>query len=63
MYNYEMYNLLRLRYLDEILKILVVVVISIFQLFHDKDKVSSVQEACSKCFVVHLLKFEILQTT
>ena len=26
-------------------------------------KVNSVQEACSKCFAVHLLKFEILQTT
>ena len=26
-------------------------------------KVKSVQEACAKCFAVHLLKFEILQTT
>ena len=26
-------------------------------------KVNSVQEAFAKCFVVHLLKFEILQTT
>ena len=26
-------------------------------------KVNSVQEACAKCFGVHLLKFEILQTT
>ena len=26
-------------------------------------KVSSVQEACAKCFAVHLLKFEILQIT
>ena len=26
-------------------------------------KVNSVQEACAKCFVVHILKFEILQTT
>ena len=26
-------------------------------------KVNSVQEACAKCFTVHLLKFEILQTT
>ena len=26
-------------------------------------KVNSVQEACAKCFAVHLLKFEILQTT
>ena len=25
-------------------------------------KVNSVQEACAKCFSVHLLKFEILQT-
>ena len=25
-------------------------------------KVNSVQEACAKCFAVHLLKFEILQT-
>ena len=28
-----------------------------------KLKVNSVQEACAKCFVVHILKFEILQTT
>ena len=27
------------------------------------NKVNSVQEACAKCFAVHLLKFEILQTT
>ena len=26
-------------------------------------KVNSLQEACAKCFVVHLLKFEISQTT
>ena len=26
-------------------------------------KVNSVQEACAKCFVVHILKFENLQTT
>ena len=26
-------------------------------------KVNSVQEACAKCFVVHILKFEILQIT
>ena len=26
-------------------------------------KVNSVQEACAKCFAVHLSKFEILQTT
>ena len=26
-------------------------------------KVNSVQEACAKCFVVHLIKFKILQTT
>ena len=26
-------------------------------------KVNSVQEACAKCFAVHLLKFEILLTT
>ena len=26
-------------------------------------KVNSVQEACIKCFAVHILKFEILQTT
>ena len=26
-------------------------------------KVKSVQEACAKCFAVHRLKFEILQTT
>ena len=28
-----------------------------------KCKVNSVQEACAKCFAVHMLKFEILQTT
>ena len=27
------------------------------------NKVNSVQEACAKYFAVHLLKFEILQTT
>ena len=27
------------------------------------DKVNSVQEACTKCFAVHILKFEILQIT
>ena len=27
------------------------------------DKVNSVQEACTKCFAVPILKFEILQTT
>ena len=27
------------------------------------DKVNSVQEACAECFAVHILKFEILQTT
>ena len=26
-------------------------------------KVNSVEEACAKCFVVHILKFEILQIT
>ena len=26
-------------------------------------KVNSVQEACAKCFAVHILRFEILQTT
>ena len=26
-------------------------------------KVNSVQEACAKCFPVHVLEFEILQTT
>ena len=26
-------------------------------------KGNSVQEACAKCFAVHILKFEILQTT
>ena len=26
-------------------------------------KVNSVQEACAKCFAVHILKFEILQIT
>ena len=26
-------------------------------------KVNSVQEACAKCFAVHISKFEILQTT
>ena len=28
-----------------------------------QNKVNSVQEACAKCFAIHLLKFEILQTT
>ena len=28
-----------------------------------KFKVNSVQEACAKCFVVHILKFDNLQTT
>ena len=27
-----------------------------------KIKVNSVQEACAKCFVVHISKFEIVQT-
>ena len=27
------------------------------------SKVNSVQEACAKCFAVHILKFEILQIT
>ena len=27
------------------------------------DKVNSVLEACSQCFAVHILEFEILQTT
>ena len=26
-------------------------------------KVSSIQEACAKCFAVHILKFKILQIT
>ena len=26
------------------------------------NKVNTVQEACAKCFAVHLLRFEILQT-
>ena len=26
-------------------------------------KVNSIQEACARCFAVHILKFEILQTT
>jgi hypothetical protein len=26
-------------------------------------KVNSVQEACAKCFTVHILEFEILQIT
>ena len=34
-----------------------------YQFFGDLDKVNSVQEACAKYFAVHLLKFEILQTT
>jgi hypothetical protein len=29
----------------------------------DSYKVSSVQEACAKCFAVHILKFEILKIT
>ena len=28
-----------------------------------QGKVNSVQEACAKCFAVHMLNFEILQTT
>ena len=28
-----------------------------------QGKVNSVQEACAKCFAVHILNFEILQTT
>ena len=28
-----------------------------------KVKGNSVQEACAKCFAVHILKFEILQVT
>ena len=31
--------------------------------FNTVIKVNSVQEACAKCFAVHILKFEILQTT
>ena len=27
-----------------------------------KNKVNSKQEACAKCFSVHMIKFEILQT-
>ena len=27
------------------------------------NKVNSVQEPCTKCFLLHILKFEILQTT
>ena len=30
---------------------------------HFYCKVNSVQEDCAKCFAVHTLKFEILQTT
>ena len=30
---------------------------------HATTKVNSVQEPCAKCFAVHILKFEILQTT
>ena len=33
------------------------------RLLEKNDKVNSVQEACAKYFAVHLLKFEILQTT
>ena len=29
--------------------------------FQTGGKVNSVQEACTKCFAVHILKFEILQ--
>ena len=32
-------------------------------LFYSWGKVNSVQEACAKCFAVHILRFEILQTT
>ena len=31
--------------------------------FHEKLKVNSVQEACAKCFAVHILKIEMLQIT
>ena len=31
--------------------------------YYDTHKINSVQEACAKCFVVHILKFEILQIT
>ena len=31
--------------------------------FNSKPKVNPVQEACAKCFAVHILKFEILQIT
>ena len=31
--------------------------------FKGKIKVNSVREAFAKCFVIHILKFEILQTT
>ena len=33
---------------------------SSLQLFHCTCKVNSVQEACTKCFAVHISKFEIL---
>ena len=35
----------------------------IFCLMLYLHKVNSVQEACAKCFLVHILKFVILQTT
>ena len=39
--------------------------IQIFISFFDRSttKVNSVQEACTKCFAVHILKFEIFQIT
>ena len=35
----------------------------LFPPFSKISKVNSVQEACTECFSVHILKFEILQTT
>ena len=32
-----------------------------FQINLCYSKVNSVQEACAKCFAIHILKFEILQ--
>ena len=43
-----------------------VVTIRIFYVNHKQissAKVNSVQEACDKCSLVHISKFEILQTT
>ena len=42
--------------------------LNVFEIIHklrfaDFDKVNLVQEACVKCFAVHLLKFEIFQTS